>query len=67
MESDRKIHNWEEVGKRLDIIVRKYEYDPSACPGCGLKLEGTISYCCSRSNCPIGLGSSTSYTGGSFA
>lgn len=28
----------------------------SNCPTCGIKLEGTMSYSCSRMDCPVGLG-----------
>ena len=34
-------------------------YDPwskSVCPKCGMKLDGTMGYCCPNMDCPTGMG-----------
>lgn len=45
----------------LSKVLKKASPDTSfKCPLCNLEFKETIGYVCPRSNCPTGLGGSTS-------
>jgi len=59
----------EEKAKRLGVPLIPKITNPwklpgdtgtiSVCGECGLELQRTMGYCCSRANCPTGLGGTT--------
>jgi hypothetical protein len=58
-----------QVNKELDEWLKVYHipqpnpyipppdpWNKSTCPKCGMKLDGTMGYCCPNMDCPTGMG-----------
>lgn len=45
------------IPKRLPVKSMRSDSVVAICGECGLEITMSMGYCCSRSNCPTGLGS----------